>query len=217
MTARRVLSPFVLTAALCGLGVSLPWGMVQAEGVAAQTVGNGLRLDAGPWSRWQGRIGMTVLDTGLAGPGGRVEGAVPVLHGLSLLGDYYFLQQGVTPASAYAGGFRATGGLLIGSSTGPWALAAGPAALGQGFSASRHGLGLAPPQFEAPDTSVPYIGVGYTGLQALRQGSWGFSADVGLMALRPRSAVRLGQDSVGDVLRDLQLSPLLQLGVSYSF
>jgi hypothetical protein len=29
--------------------------------------------------------------------------------------------------------------------------------------------------------------------------------------------VRLGQQGLGEVLRDLQLSPLLQLGVSYSF
>ena len=71
---------------------------------------------------------------------------------------------------------------------------------------------------------MPYLGVGYTGLRSLKGtgGGWAFSADVGVMALKPRSAVRFGQalggqNGLGDTGRDTQLSPLLQLGASYAF
>jgi hypothetical protein len=61
--------------------------------------------------------------------------------------------------------------------------------------------------------------VGYTSLYG--KSGWGFSADFGLMALSPGSAVKLGRvlggQSLDDVLRDMRLSPLVQLGVSYSF
>lgn len=81
--------------------------------------------------------------------------------------------------------------------------------------------------------SVPYIGIGYSASTApglagnaparsTLYGGWGFSADVGLMALSPRSAVRFdrvlgGQQSLDEVLRDVRLTPLLQLGVTYTF
>ncbi len=177
--------------------------------------GPGLRNDAG-WPRWQGRLG---LSSSLSDPlnGGASRDS------LSLLGDYYFVQQGLAPRSRYAGGFRATGGLFIGPRIGAWsALPASPAELGSGFSAQRRSFNLWGPAGVADDagsSSVPYVGVGYTGLSALRAtgGGWSFSADLGLMALQPRSAVRFGQQSLGDTLRELQLSPLLQVGVSYAF
>jgi len=66
---------------------------------------------------------------------------------------------------------------------------------------------------------VPYFGFGYTGLPS--KAGWGFSADLGVMALNPGSAVKLGRvfggQNLDDVLRDMRLSPLVQLGVSYSF
>ena len=50
----------------------------------------------------------------------------------------------------------------------------------------------------------------------------GHKADVGVMALNPGSAVKLGRvvggnQSLDDVLREMRLSPLVQVGVSYSF
>ncbi len=177
--------------------------------------GAGLRGDAG-WPRWQGRLSLSsTLSDPMAGSTSR--------DSLSLLGDYYFVQQGLAPRSRYAGGFRATGGLFIGPRAATWsALPASPAELGSGFSAQRRSFNLWSPAGTADDSgssSVPYVGVGYTGLNALRAtgGGWSFSADLGLMALQPRSAVRLGQQSLSDTLRELQLSPLLQLGVSYAF
>jgi hypothetical protein len=80
-----------------------------------------------------------------------------------------------------------------------------------------------------PTASAPYLGVGWHDTPAVRSGNsassggaWGFNADFGLMALAPRSTVRFGRNSGGpltldDMARDLRLTPLLQLGVSYSF
>lgn len=82
---------------------------------------------------------------------------------------------------------------------------------------------------QAPNISVPYAGISFTSAgyapsagRGLVASSWSFNIDLGVMALAPRSAVRLGaapstQDRMDDLLRELRLAPLLQLGVSYSF
>lgn len=165
---------------------------------------------------WQARLAGADR-SGLVEPGvGR--------ESFSLFGDYYFSRPGIAPADALQGGFRATGGVFLGPRSG-LGLAApqtwpGPT----GFGAAP-GAGLAVPQpgraslAAGEASSVPYVGVGYSGLKALRAtgGGWAFSADLGVMALQPRSAVRLGQQPVHESLRELQLSPLLQVGASYTF
>jgi hypothetical protein len=81
---------------------------------------------------------------------------------------------------------------------------------------------------QANQVSVPYAGIGYststsfTGERGLASSAWSFNIDLGVMALAPRSSVRFGgadptQTRLDDMLRELRLSPLLQLGVSYSF
>lgn len=191
-----------------------------------QAAGTGLRAGAAAWPRWQGRVSLTSMSGDLIS-GGRHESSFGgrTLQSLSLLGDYYFMQQGLAPSSAYSGGFRASGGMILGTRGAPGSLLpSSSAGLSSGFSAERRSFSLlAPPSaLDGTDTatqSVPYVGIGYTGLQSIRGtgGGWGFSADLGVMALQPRSAVRLGQQSLGNVVRDLEISPLLQLGVSYSF
>lgn len=177
--------------------------------------GDGLRADAA-WPRWQGRIGLPEPAWG--------EPLRRPSPSFALLGDYYLTQPGYVQPGSYSGGLRATGGLLVGAQGQSWAgfpvngsslLRAGPAAAPPGLRLP----GLTEGAAEADDwpASRPYIGIGYTGLRTLQEGGWGFSADLGVVALRPRSAVRLGQQGVGELLRDLQLSPMLQLGVSYSF
>ena len=221
---------------------TLPLGFAMAASLApasgsAQTAssstsnanGLGLRSSDTAWPRWQGRLGLT-RGSPAALAGGRYDPGLDTINAygadrpqqsLSLFGDYYFLQQGIAGAG-YSGGLRATGGLIYGPRGAAWsALPAGLSALGGSFSTLQRNFSLANPALGADDgnSSVPYVGVGYTGLQSLRAtgGGWGFSADVGLVALQPRSAVRFGQQGLSDSLRDLQLSPLLQLGVSYSF
>jgi len=164
--------------------------------------------DQTPWPRWQARVGLTTTaplhaDLGLAS--GQLQGA-------RLLGDYYFATPnfGLTRMS---GGFRATSGLLL-SPRGPSLSMATVPGVGGMLSVSQQ-ASTADPSAD-PAHTVPYLGFGYTGLST--KGGWGFTADVGLMALNPGSGLRLGRgQSLDDVVRDMRLTPVLQLGVSYSF
>lgn len=204
--------------------------LLSATPLAGAQDGSGLRGDSS-WPRWQTRIEVQesprsdlTLPTARAGNAWNDPNFGSSRRGLSLFGDYYLLQQGKTSVGSYSGGLRATGGLLVGAWGTPWVgVSADPAALQAGYGSSRRSLSLlhtaagALPD-EATD-SLPYLGVGYTGLQSLRGtgGGWGFSADLGVMGLKPRSAVRLGAQSSPESTRDLQLSPVLQVGVSYAF
>ena len=69
-------------------------------------------------------------------------------------------------------------------------------------------------------SATPYLGIGYTGSSL--KGGWGISADLGLMAITQSSGVRLGKifngnQNLDDSVRELRLSPVLQVGVSYAF
>ncbi|RQP23230.1 hypothetical protein DZC73_19165 [Albitalea terrae] len=137
--------------------------------------------------------------------------------GASLLGDYYFSRdlRGVGSAS----GFRATSGVLMGSRSSSLLLGNPSANLGgRAFNIDRRSVGVWGLQTMTPGDNasdpLPYVGVGYTGLAG--RGGWGFSADLGVMALNP-SSVKLGRQALDDSLRDLHLSPMFQLGVTYSF
>ncbi len=186
--------------------------------------GNGLMPghDNEPGSHWQGRLSLGTLapltradTTGYAGP---------TLGGASLLGDYYF--SSLSGAAGEASGFRATSGLFVGSrATSLLSISPNSALAGRSFSVDRRSIGafgLTSGADAAPSdpTATPYVGVGYTGLSG--KGHWGFSADVGVMALNPGSAVKLGRvfngnQSLDDLLREMRWSPLVQVGVSYSF
>jgi len=177
---------------------------------------------ASPWSRWHGRVALSVAEPAFRSLGSASSGLK--LRSLSVMGDYYFSASGI---GAPGNGFRATSGVMIGNRA-SWSLADG-AALGAGgrsFSLERRdrlslsGAALPLTEAAAETSAVPYVGLGYTGAWA--RSGWGFSADLGLMALNPGSAVKLGRvlggtQSLDDMLRELRLSPVLQLGVSYSF
>lgn len=140
------------------------------------------------WPQWQARTSVNAVQL------------TPVslvdhngLNTPSLLGDYYFDAPGLRLPSAM-GGLRATSGMLA------------------------TGLRGAVPG-AAVDTQ-PYLGIGYTGLAV--KGSWGVSADLGLALENPAGAMRLGRAVFGNQgfdssLRELRLSPVLQLGVRYAF
>jgi len=184
----------------------------------AGSAGSGLlpNRDAGPWSGLQARIS---LNTGAAGQPGasRFDTTTPKLQGMGLFGDYYFTRAGI--GQQLTGGFRATSGVLFGATTPLWATTA----LGSsGYSSiARRNIGsLASPWLgEADNATLPYVGLGYSGLSL--KGGWGFAADLGVMAVQPGSSVRLGRSSSApasdELVRELRLSPVLQLGVSYTF
>jgi hypothetical protein len=177
---------------------------------------DGLRASS-DWQRWQGRLILGTQPSSFRNESRTFNGESPVLkvESLSLLGDYFLSRPFGLTAS---GGLRATSGMLLGSRL---SLASAIPGSSQRLGFNRWAA-LASPLNDGSDTTTtaPYLGVGYTGLSA--KGNWGISADLGLMALNPGSAVRLGRvfngsQSLDDTLRELRFSPILQLGVSYSF
>jgi len=201
--------PIALAIALAG-----HWIPVHASEGSGLTV----KSDEFQWPRWQGRLSMSSASpawTRTFGP------ANPGISGLTLMGDYYLT--GSLIGAKRAGGFRATSGVVIG----PRSLAAanlGAGSSGSGFNVDRRATGQAAPVLPGDslvDTpTLPYLGIGYTGLSP--RGGWSFNADLGVVSLSPGNAVKLGRffgsgQSLDDTVRDMRWSPVVQLGVSYSF
>jgi hypothetical protein len=183
--------------------------------------GHGIAVDAeqfGP--RWQARLQLN-SDAPLLTPGlaeSLHSALAPVRpRSAALFGDYYLSN----PWFGESGGARLTSGLFLGQR----GALLGPAAAAQLGSHVTASLGRLPASVpggaDAPGESSltwPYLGVGYSG-GSLR-GGWGFSADLGVAAQNP-SAIRLGRMNSGASLdewvREMRLTPLIQLGVSYKF
>lgn len=208
------------------LRAALVFGLV-ACAAATALADDGLRwpttgssaLDDASLQRWRGQFGVSLQDPGDA-PAWDPSAGRP--GNLSLLGGYYFSSRTL---GASAGGFRATGG-VIGARSPMWSGSLGTTLLAPGFSAERRSYSLSALAADAGDaTALPYFGVGYTGLlgkRGLTGQGWGFSADLGLTALQPHSAVKLGQvgggqQTLGEMVRDLRLNPMVNVGVSYAF
>ena len=161
-------------------------------------------------------MGVDANPAALPGGSGRLSAA-------TVLGDVYFGRGSAQDGEA--SGFRATSGVFLGSRLGMWGGHSQAALSGSLVSIERHSFSLLATPTGADVASqesgtVPYLGLGYSG--GSLKGGWGFSADLGLMALNPGNAVRLGRafgggQSLDAVLRDMALSPMLQLGVSYQF
>jgi hypothetical protein len=166
------------------------------------------------WPRWQARLGLATTASAID--------PSTLWHASAgqLLGDYYW--NGLRPAGvSRGGGFRATGGLLLGQRS---------LALGTPTLSSSQGVGLTLSRITRPSTGLgeamsepwsaaPYIGIGYSGISL--RGGWGFTADVGLAGtaggLRTRRDAAFGAQGAEDLLRELRLTPVLQLGASYAF
>ena len=167
--------------------------------------GTGLKapLDHPAWEGLKGRLSFGTVTPFQAELGNTASEPLRI-HSLSLMGDYYLSR----PWLGSVGGLRATSGLMLGSRGSLWS---SPSAIDRRSSLG----GLTDGSTADNNGTVPYLGVGYTGLSS--KGGWGLSADLGLMALNPRSAAKLGNQSLDDTMRDLRFTPLLQLGVQYSF
>ncbi len=160
------------------------------------------------WPRWQARVERlgSVLPYQAA-----IADAAAAASGARVFGDYYLFDL-PSVVDGFAGGVRATTGLTVGAR----GLATGmpPGAGGSGLAWRDRGHHDGSDAASAP---LPYLGLGFTGLSL--RGGWGISADIGLAGygsgLRPARSADL--NAAEDVLRDLRLAPVLQLGVSYSF
>ena len=159
---------------------------------------------------WQARFG--VASPLLADSAARLQGT-----SLQLLADYYW--QGFRPARfGLSGGFRATSGLLVGER----ALSPMPVSpVSRSLAASTAGvraLRLGEAERELA-LAVPYVGVGYSGFSL--RGGWGFTADLGLAGtgggLQMRRDGPAHASGADEILRELRLTPVLQIGASYAF
>ena len=208
----------------------LRWGWLVAALLGAGTAwadsGGGLVLRDGAqaWPKWQGRLSL-----GLSGSsrlrldlprGDMADIRCCSLNQVRLMGDYYFtgplLGQGVS------GGFRATSGVVMGPRGALLSPTALPARSSSALSLSRVVGGVPSSAIDGPPDigTVPYLGVGYTGI--LTRSGLSFSADFGLAAMNPGSGLSVGRmlsgnQGLDDLLHELQLRPVVQVGVSYSF
>jgi hypothetical protein len=176
------------------------------------------------WPQWQARV---TLNSAVSPPVTSGFSTAPLqarlgdanaqqrwLQSASLLGDYTF-------ATPWFGSFRASGGVLLGSA-GPASMSSNWGAPGAGLSLSQSSMANAPANAAGQDTPNPatYLGLGFSG--AAWRSSLAFSADLGLLAERPSGALSVGRALLGNqgaqnALRELRLSPLLQVGVRYRF
>ena len=194
------------------VAICLSLALAGPAAAASQVAGDGLKItqdSTESWSPWQARLAMSAPPLPLLGN----WSSAPAIGNAMLAGDRYFdwgqLGDG--------GGLRATGALLLG----PNALAlASPAGANHGDMLWRNpGTSVS---LTEPDnaSAMPYLGVGYSAWWA-RSGV-GVSADLGLAAQRPGQAVRFGRvvsgtESLDDMLRAMQLAPMLQVNLSYAF
>jgi len=196
------------------------WFLVGAVGLGGGPLVRADEAEGLTFPRLQGRV---TLEMGSESNATALPGSAGRLGGASVLGDYYFIR--ASAREGEASGFRTTSGVFLGSRLGMWGGHAQPALSSSLISVERHSFSLLAPSQSADgagleSAALPYLGLGYSGVSL--KGGWGFSADLGVLALTPGNAARLGRafgggQSLDAVVRDMNLSPLVQLGVSYQF
>lgn len=198
-------------AGFCAMVSCLQAAFCLADGPGLQSVG----IDKAT-TRWQARLELTTGSPQLS-----VGGAPAVWRqSVRLQGDYQLGQFRLGETSI--GQIRLTSGvwygprsLLLGSAPGSFRSLG---AVSIGWSVSEAGLRT---HDAVPETASiwPYFGLGYSG--ALLGGALGLSADLGLAAQNP-NALRMDRlfdssSTLDSVLRDIRLTPMLRLGMSYRF
>jgi hypothetical protein len=163
------------------------------------------------WPQWGLRIAVQAAPLSPINLALAPDGATPARAGLgaTVLGDYYF-------GSSSLGHLRASGGMMAGySATLPLADAAAAPRLGLSLQ------GLAAANLPGTDGTgaLPYLGFGYTGAISLWHQPLSVTADFGIVAERAGGLGRaiFGNQGMESALRDLRLSPVLQVGLRYSF
>jgi len=189
---------------------------VAATGAVAGS-GHGLMVDVDrvAWPQWRARLQMTTeplvpaaaltLDSTAAQP-----------RSAALFGDYYVAR----PYFGFAGGVRVTSGVVFGPRGAVMSATHAAPPTAQSFSALTRPA-VAAQLIDTPSEQTqawPYLGVGYS--DGSVGGGWGFSADLGVAAQGlgwARSKRASASPSLDDSVRELRLTPVLQLGVSYRF
>ena len=207
-------------------GLALLLGAVTPAAQAAQ--GLAVKQADELWPQWQARIsiatsGSTYSGAGLGASWHGITASRPqrAALGAAVLGD-------LTLASPSFGSFRASGGLLVGGyrslpSAGATAMPLS-AKLSLAMPSYSHGLaesggGLVASAAASTD-ALPYLGVGFSSV--LWHDSLALSADMGWVSERPSAAAAAGRALFGNqgfdgALREMRLSPVLQLSLRYRF
>jgi hypothetical protein len=187
----------------------------------------GLNVDKliGYWSATQTRlqISAVVMDTAANTQlAGSWSGRAPMAA--SLGGDYYF-SKSLADAALPPSGLRASTALLIRQPGVSLSEVAWSSRSMTSFGTPGRlapGYGSSAPYDTASQgySTLPYLGIGWSDY-SLKSG-WGFWADIGLVVQNPGSATGLGRtlsgaQGVDELVRELQLAPMIQLGVNYSF
>lgn len=212
----RILCRVASMALLCAAGA-----------VAADT---GLKVDAagGFWSGAQTSLRLSAVRTDVTPLRLGSQAATGLAsHGpmaATLSGDYYFSKD-IADITQPRTGFRASSALLIRQPGVSLSELAWSSRSSASFGLPMHlalpslAPGLADPSAYSVST-VPYLGFGYSEFSV--KSGWGFWADVGLVVQSPGNALGLGRvlsgtQGVDELMRELRMSPLVQLGVNYSF
>jgi hypothetical protein len=193
--------------------------MVLSMASVGATAGSGhglmVDIDQVAWPQWRARLQLTteplVPATALT-----LDSAAAQPRSAALFGDYYVAR----PYFGVAGGVRLTSGIVFGPRGAVMSATHATPPNELFFSA------LARPTAAAALTDTPseqtqawpYLGVGYS--DGSEGGGWGFSADLGVAAQGlgwARSRRASVSPSLEDSVRELRLTPVLQLGVSYRF
>lgn len=176
---------------------------------AACQAAEGLSVPDVTWQRWQARAAVSTYDTSTR------------LAAASLVGDYYFRGLRLGHAGT-TGGFRATSGLVLGAGSALLGAAGVPSRIGSGLALGHLSMSALLPGADPADAgaALPYLGLGFTSLESA--GGWGFSADVGVVGRNAAGTTDLGRALFGNqgldtAFRNLRLTPVLQLGVRYTF
>ncbi|MBS1175879.1 MAG: hypothetical protein H6R06_291 [Proteobacteria bacterium] len=201
------------------LRLSAPLALLCVAGLAAAEGGLKVQAAGGFWSDMQTklRFSAVVLESSpaLSGYPTMLTEQDPAPLGASFGGDYFFSKDpsaGGRPLS----GFRASGAVLIRQ---PGVSLSDLAWQSRATASLASPLRLGEPGNQGL-SAMPYLGIGYSDY-SLKTG-WGFWADIGLVVQSPGNALGMGRvlsgtQSVDDLVRELRLSPMLQLGVNYSF
>jgi len=195
---------FLSYAALAAIGLSNGPAWAQGTGLTLGDPGH-----FGP--RLQARVGINSSQSpDGSNPAWQQQGGV-------VLGDYYFSRARFGSGDV-SGGFRATSGLLLGQRS----LALGTPALagGQSFTLTmlrqQRWATAVGESLSEPWSAVPYVGIGWSGMSI--RGGWGLTADLGFAARPLNGGLRVGNTmALDDLLRELRLTPVLHVGVSYAF
>jgi|GEM_PF-664527 len=209
----------LLTVAFCTLSSAGTAAWAQADTIGSNASAASAPLSQLSWGRLQGRVAFATTATPLRADYLGNDSAFKV-SSLSLMGDYY-LRPSLSQLTL--GGLRATSGVVFGQRSSLWGMSStsiGPLNVDRrSYSADPYNGSVVPEH-----TTTPYFGIGYsnTGSAFGKSANWGFSADLGLMSLSPGNIGRIGKvfsgsQNLDDMVRDLRLSPVLQLGFTYSF